>query len=72
LFHLNWLSPAPTSAGMNTPRTLALLFLISLGVSVMVFLRAVPQLDIAGSEPAAPDEILVATVSLVAGALLRV
>ncbi len=50
---------------------LRLLFLISLGVSVMVSLRAVPQLAVAGSEPAAGDEILVATVPLVAGALLR-
>src|SRR5208282_2067031 len=46
-------------------------FLISLVVAATVLLRALPQLVAAAPGPLAPDEILVATMPLAAGTLLR-
>src|SRR5208282_425959 len=56
---------------MRAKTILALLFLISLVVAATVLLRALPQLVAAAPGPLAPDEILVATMPLAAGTLLR-
>jgi len=56
---------------MRAKTILALLFLASLGVAATVLLRALPQLVAAAPGPIAPDEILVATMPLAAGTLLR-
>src|SRR5271165_3794155 len=56
---------------MRAKTILALLFLSSLGVGATVLLRALPQLVAAAPGPVAPDEILVATMPLAAGTLLR-
>src|SRR5271165_3125681 len=56
---------------MRAKTILALLFLASLGVGATVLLRALPQLVAAAPGPVAQDEILVATMPLAAGTLLR-
>jgi pilus assembly protein CpaB len=56
---------------MRAKTILAVLFLVSLGVAAVVLLRALPQIFAAAPEPPARDEILVATVPLAAGTLLR-
>ena len=56
---------------MRAKTILALLFLASLGVAATVLLRALPQLVAAAPGPVAPDEVLVATMPLAAGTLLR-
>src|SRR5215468_5264632 len=56
---------------MRAKTILAILFLISLGVATMVLLRSLPQNVDAAAEATARDEILVATVPLDAGTLLR-
>jgi pilus assembly protein CpaB len=55
---------------MRAKTILTVLFLVSLGVAVMVLLRAMPRLAPATAE-AAKDEVLVATEPLAAGTLLR-
>ena len=56
---------------MRAKTILALLFLISLGVAAMVVLRSLPQKSEAAAEVAGREEILVATMPLAAGTLLR-
>ncbi len=56
---------------MRAKTILALLFVASLGVAAVVVLRALPQIMAAAPGPAAREEILVATVPLSAGTLLR-
>jgi pilus assembly protein CpaB len=58
---------------MRAKTILTALFLVSLLVAVWVVIRALPQMVAAAPEPAAAvrDEILVATVPLAAGTLLR-
>ena len=56
---------------MRAKTILAVLFLISLGVAVIVVVRAMPQVAPAAAQEAARDEILVATTPLAAGTLLR-
>ncbi len=56
---------------MRAKTILSLLFLASLGVAAIVFLRALPQLGAAAPEPLVQNEILVATVPLAAGTLMR-
>jgi len=55
---------------MRAKTILTVLFLISLAVAVIVILRAIPgQVDANANAP--KEEILVATVQLAAGTLLR-
>ena len=56
---------------MRAKTILAMLFLISLGVAAMVVLRSLPQKSEAAPEAAARVEVLVATMPLAAGTLLR-
>jgi pilus assembly protein CpaB len=56
---------------MRAKTILTVLFLISLGVVALVFLRSLPEKSDAAAEPGAGTEILVATVPLAAGTLLR-
>jgi pilus assembly protein CpaB len=56
---------------MRAKTILTILFLISLGVAVIVVVRAMPQVAAASAQEAARDEILVATTPLAAGTLLR-
>ena len=56
---------------MRAKTILALLFLISLGVAATVVLRSLPQKSEAAPEAAAREEILVATMPLEPGTLLR-
>src|SRR6201993_5080818 len=56
---------------MRAKTILTLLFLASLGVAAIVVLRALPQMNAAGAAAPTPEEILVATVPLSAGTLLR-
>src|SRR5208283_953737 len=55
---------------MRAKTILTILFVVSLCVAAIVFLRALPQSD-AAPEAAASDEILVATAPLTVGTLLR-
>ena len=56
---------------MRAKTILAMLFLVSLGVAAMVVLRSLPQKSEAAAEVAGREEILVATMPLAAGTLLR-
>ena len=56
---------------MRAKTILAMLFLISLGVAATVVLRSLPQKSEAAPEAAAREEILVATMPLEPGTLLR-
>src|SRR6516164_5702837 len=56
---------------MRAKTILAMLFLVSLGVAAMVVLRSLPQKSEAAPEAAGREEILVATMPLAAGTLLR-
>jgi pilus assembly protein CpaB len=56
---------------MRAKTILAMLFLVSLGVAATVVLRSLPQKSEAAPEAAGREEILVATMPLAAGALLR-
>jgi pilus assembly protein CpaB len=56
---------------MRAKTILAMLFLISLGVAAMVVLRSLPQKSEAAAEVAGRVEVLVATLPLAAGTLLR-
>jgi pilus assembly protein CpaB len=56
---------------MRAKTILTVLFLISLAVAVIVLLKALPEMAGASAPEAAKDEILVATVPLAAGTLLR-
>jgi pilus assembly protein CpaB len=56
---------------MRAKTILALLFLVSLGVAATVVLRSLPQKSEAAAEAAGREEILVATMPLAAGTLLR-
>ena len=56
---------------MRAKTILAILFLVSLGVAAMVVLRSLPQKSEAAPEAAGREEILVATMPLAAGTLLR-
>jgi pilus assembly protein CpaB len=56
---------------MRAKTILALLFLVSLGVAATVVLRSLPQKSEAAPEAVGTEEILVATVPLAAGTLLR-
>jgi len=56
---------------MRAKTILALLFLVSLGVAATVVLRTLPQKSEAAAEAAGREEILVATMPLAAGTLLR-
>jgi pilus assembly protein CpaB len=56
---------------MRAKTILAMLFLVSLGVAATVVLRSLPQKSEAAAEGAAREEILVATMPLEAGTLLR-
>jgi len=56
---------------MRAKTILALLFLVSLGVAATVVLRSLPQKSEAAAEAAGRTEILVATMPLAAGTLLR-
>ena len=57
---------------MRAKTILAMLFLVSLGVAAMVVLRSLPQKSEAAAGAATSEEILVATMPLAAGTLLRV
>jgi len=56
---------------MRAKTILAMLFLVSLGVAATVVLRSLPRKSEAAAEAAAREEILVATMPLAAGTLLR-
>src|SRR6516164_1780357 len=56
---------------MRAKTILAMLFLVSLGVAAMVVLRSLPQKSEAAAEVAGREEILVSTMPLAAGTLLR-
>jgi len=56
---------------MRAKTILAMLFLVSLGVAATVVLRSLPQKSEAAAEAAARAEILVATMPLATGTLLR-
>src|SRR6516165_10418445 len=56
---------------MRAKTILALLFLVSIGVAATVVLRSLPQNLEAAPEAAAREEILVATMPLAPGTLLR-
>jgi pilus assembly protein CpaB len=56
---------------MRAKTILALLFLVSLAVAATVVLRSLPQKPEAAAEEAATAEVLVATMPLAAGTLLR-
>ncbi|MBV8506996.1 MAG: Flp pilus assembly protein CpaB [Alphaproteobacteria bacterium] len=56
---------------MRAKTILTVLFLISLAVAVIVVLRAMPTHDVNANNNPPKDEVLVATVSLAAGTLLR-
>ena len=56
---------------MRAKTILALLFLVSLGVAATVVLRSLPQKSEAAAEATGREEILVATMPLAAGTLLR-
>src|ERR1700741_1803783 len=56
---------------MRAKTILTMLFLVSLGVGAMVVLRSLPQKSEAAPEAAGREEILVATMPLAAGTLLR-
>jgi pilus assembly protein CpaB len=56
---------------MRAKTILAMLFLVSLGVAATVVLRSLPQKSEAAPEAGAREEILVATMPLEAGTLLR-
>src|SRR5262249_41315542 len=56
---------------MRAKTILAMLFLISLGVAATVVLRSLPQKSEAAAEVARTEEILVATMPLAGGTLLR-
>ena len=56
---------------MRAKTILALLFLVSLGVAATVVLRSLPQKTEAAAEEAARADVLVATMPLAAGTLLR-
>jgi pilus assembly protein CpaB len=56
---------------MRAKTILTVLFLISLAVAVIVIFRALPEMTGTAAQEVAKDEILVATVALPAGTLLR-
>ena len=56
---------------MRAKTILAVLFLVSLGVAAMVVLRSLPQKSEAAPEAAGREEVLVATMPLAGGTLLR-
>ena len=56
---------------MRAKTVLAMLFLVSLGVAAAVVLRSLPQKSEAAAEAATSEEILVATMPLAAGTLMR-
>ena len=56
---------------MRAKTILAMLFLVSLGVAAAVMLRSLPQKSEAAAEAATSEEILVATMPLAAGTLMR-
>jgi len=56
---------------MRAKTILVMLFLVSLGVAAMVVLRSLPQKSEAAAEVTGREEVLVATMPLAAGTLLR-
>src|SRR5437879_1487726 len=56
---------------MRAKTILTVLFLTSLGVAAIIFLRALPQGGDAAASAPSGDEVLVATVPLATGTLMR-